>query len=77
MLVEDAGQRHGIARHLIARLIAAAPARQISELTASLLTQNGNVADLLRRVPGEFSLTGDGTTVNVRVGLASPWPPVL
>ena len=71
VLVEDAWQRHGIGRQLVAHLIAAAPARQITELTASVLAQNATVADLLRRVPGEFSLTRDGATVNVRVRLAS------
>jgi GNAT superfamily N-acetyltransferase len=70
VLVEDAWQRHGIGRHLVAHLIAAAPAREITELTASVLTQNDKVADLLRQVPGEFSLTRDGATVNVRVRLA-------
>jgi hypothetical protein len=29
------------------------------------------MAELLRQVPGEFSLTRDGTTVKVRVRLAS------
>jgi GNAT superfamily N-acetyltransferase len=57
VLVEDAWQRHGIGRHLVAHLIAAAPARQITELTASVLAQNGKVADLLRHVPGDFSVT--------------------
>lgn len=41
-----------------------------TELTASVLTQNAGVADLLRRIPGEFSLTRDGTTLIVRVRLA-------
>jgi GNAT superfamily N-acetyltransferase len=77
VLVEDAWQRHGIGRHLVAHLIAVAPARHITELTASVLTQNGKVADLLRQVPGEFSLTRDGTTVNVRVRLASAGSPCL
>jgi GNAT superfamily N-acetyltransferase len=71
VLVEDAWQRHGIGRHLVARLIAATLAREITELTASVLTQNGIMAELLRQVPGEFSLTRDGTTVKVRVRLAS------
>jgi hypothetical protein len=35
-----------IGRHLVAHLIAAAPARQVTELTASVLIQNGTVADL-------------------------------
>ncbi|HEX6527177.1 MAG TPA: GNAT family N-acetyltransferase [Streptosporangiaceae bacterium] len=74
VLVEDAWQRHGIGRQLVAHLIAAAPARQITELSASVLTQNGTVADLLRQVPGEFSLSYDGTTVNVRVRLQSHDP---
>ena len=75
VLVEDAWQRHGIGRNLVAHLIAAAPARQITELTACVLTRNGAVADLLRRVPGEFCLTRDGATVNVRVRLASAGRP--
>jgi GNAT superfamily N-acetyltransferase len=79
VLVEDAWQRHGIGRQLVARLIAAAPARQIAELTASVLTQNATIADLLRQVPGEFALTRHGTTVSVRVRLypparSLPWP---
>ena len=77
VLVEDAWQRRGIGRQLVAHLIAAARARQITELTASVLAQNGAVADLLRQVPGEFSLTRDGTTVNVRVRLASAGLPSL
>jgi GNAT superfamily N-acetyltransferase len=75
VLVEDAWQRHGIGRHLVAHLIAAAPAREITELTASVLTQNGKMADLLRQIPGEFSLTRDGPTVNVRMRLASAGSP--
>ncbi len=72
VLVEDAWQRHGIGRQLVAHLIAAACARQITELTASVLAQNARVADLLRQVPGEFSVTRDGTTVNARVCLNPP-----
>lgn len=78
VLVEDAWQRRGIGRQLVAHLIAAASARQITELTASVLTQNATAADLLRQVPGEFSLTRHGTTVSVRVRLhppAHPLPP--
>lgn len=71
MLVQDACQRHGIGRRLVAHLIAAAPARQISELTASVLIQNAQVAGLLRHVPGTFSLTRHGTSVTVLVRLAS------
>jgi GNAT superfamily N-acetyltransferase len=70
VLVEDDWQRHGIGRQLVEYLIATAPDRQITELTASILAQNAKVADLLRRVPGEFSLTRDGATLNVRVRLA-------
>jgi GNAT superfamily N-acetyltransferase len=72
VLVEDAWQRHGIGRHLVAHLIAAASAHQVTELTATVLAQNVRVADLLRQVPGQFSLTRDGTTVNVRVRLPLP-----
>jgi hypothetical protein len=32
------------------------------------------VANLLRQIPGDFSLTRDGTTVNVRVRLNSAGP---
>jgi hypothetical protein len=35
------------------------------------------VAGLLRQVPGEFSVTRDGTTVSVRVRLASAGPSPL
>lgn len=72
VLVEDTWQRHGIGRQLVAHLIAAASARQVTELTATVLAQNARVADLLRQVPGQFSLTRDGTTVNVRVRLPLP-----
>jgi GNAT superfamily N-acetyltransferase len=74
VLVEDAWQRHGIGRQLVAHLIAAAPARQITELTASVLAQNAKAADLLRQIPGEFSLTRHGMTVSVRVRLAPVGP---
>ena len=70
VLVEDAWQRRGIGRQLVARLMGAASASQITELTASVLAGNAKVADLLRQVPGDFSLTRDGTTINVRVRLA-------
>src|SRR5262249_51045068 len=56
VLVEDAWQRHGIGRRLVAHLVAAAPARGITVLTASVLAGNAALAHLLRRVPGEFSL---------------------
>lgn len=74
VLVEDAWQRHGIGRQLVAHLIAAAAPGRITELTAAVLAQNGKVADLLRQVPGEFSLTCDGMTISVRVRLASAGP---
>jgi GNAT superfamily N-acetyltransferase len=70
VLVEDAWQRRGVGGQLVAHLIASASVRQVSELTASVLTQNARVADLLRRIPGEFSLTRDGTTLIARVRLA-------
>lgn len=74
VLVEDAWQRHGIGRQLVTRLVAAAPARQITELTASVLTQNAAAADLLRQIPGEFSLTRHGATISARLRLHPPHP---
>jgi GNAT superfamily N-acetyltransferase len=43
VLVEDAWQRRGIGPQIVAHLIAVAAARQITELTASVLSQNGTV----------------------------------
>ncbi|HTA01708.1 MAG TPA: GNAT family N-acetyltransferase [Streptosporangiaceae bacterium] len=71
VLVEDAWQRQGISRQLVTHLVAAAPAREITEVTASVLALNAAVADLLRQIPGEFSLSRGGTTLNVRLRLAS------
>ena len=71
VLVEDAWQRRGVGRRLVAHLITAAPARGITALTASVLTDNAKVADLLRQVPGDFSLAIHGPTLNVRICLAS------
>jgi ribosomal protein S18 acetylase RimI-like enzyme len=69
VLVEDAWQRRGIGRRLVTELIAGASDRQITEVTASVLAQNAGVAELLRRVPGEFCMTRCGTTVEVRVAM--------
>jgi len=38
-------------------------------LTAAVLAANAGLADLLRRVPGEFSLARNGQTLDVRVRL--------
>ena len=70
VLVEDAWQRRGIGRRLVAYLLAVAHGRRITTLTASVLAGNAAVADLLRRVPGQFSLVSDGETLNVQVRLA-------
>jgi hypothetical protein len=51
-------------------LITAAPARGITTLTASVLATNTQVADLLRQVPGQFSIALDGEALNVQVCLA-------
>jgi GNAT superfamily N-acetyltransferase len=69
VLVEDAWQRRGIGQRLAAHLISAAPARGITTLTASIQAANAPVADLLRRVPGQFSIAIDGWVLNVRVCL--------
>jgi len=69
VLVEDAWQRRGIGRRLVAHLVSAAPARGITTLTASILAANAPVADLLRQVPGQFSVAADGWVLNVRVRL--------
>jgi GNAT superfamily N-acetyltransferase len=50
VLVEDAWQRQGISRQLVTHLVAAAPAREITEVTASVLALNAAVADLLRQI---------------------------
>jgi GNAT superfamily N-acetyltransferase len=72
VLVEDAWQRAGIGRRLVAHLIAIAHARGITSLTASVLAQNAKLADQLRQIPGEFSLAFDGPVLQVRIRLASP-----
>jgi GNAT superfamily N-acetyltransferase len=69
VLVEDAWQRRGIGRRLVAYLVAAAPARGITTLTAAVLAGNAEVAGLLRQVPGQFCIAGDGEILNVRVRL--------
>jgi GNAT superfamily N-acetyltransferase len=74
VLVEDAWQRRGIGRRLAAYLISAAPARGISMLTASILAANATVADLVRQVPGHFSIAADGGVLSVQVRLALPVP---
>jgi GNAT superfamily N-acetyltransferase len=74
VLVEDAWQRAGIGRRLVAHLIAAAHARGITSLTASVLAENAKAADLLRQIPGAFSLVFDGPVLQVRIRLAS-WHP--
>jgi GNAT superfamily N-acetyltransferase len=71
VLVEDAWQRAGIGRRLVTHLIATARGRGISSLTASVLAENAKVADLLRQVPGDFSITIDGPVLEVRIRLTS------
>jgi GNAT superfamily N-acetyltransferase len=75
VLVEDTWQRAGIGRRLVAHLIATAHARGITALTASVLADNAKVADLLRQIPGEFSLAFDGPVLKVQVRLVSPGIP--
>jgi len=72
VLVEDAWQRAGIGRRLVAHLIATAHARGITALTASVLADHAKVADLLRQIPGEFSLAFDGPVLKVQIRLVSP-----
>jgi hypothetical protein len=69
VLAEDAWQRRGIGRQLVACLVAAASASRVTELTAAVLAENARVAELLRQIPGEFSVTRDGTVLNVRIRL--------
>jgi GNAT superfamily N-acetyltransferase len=69
VLVEDAWQRRGIGRRVVTRLIAAAPARGITTVEASVLAENARIADLLRQVPGDFSLAIDGPALKVRIRL--------
>jgi hypothetical protein len=68
VLAEDAWQRRGIGRQLVACLVAASASR-VTELTAAVLAENARVAELLRQIPGEFSVTRDGTVLNVRIRL--------
>jgi GNAT superfamily N-acetyltransferase len=75
VLVEDAWQRAGIGRRLVAHLLGTARARGITSVTASVLADNAKAAELLRRIPGEFSLTYDGPVLKVRIRLASCWRP--
>jgi len=75
VLVEDAWQRAGIGRRLVAHLIATAHARGITVLTASVLAGNAKAADLLPQIRGELSLTFDGPVLKVQVRLVSPGHP--
>jgi GNAT superfamily N-acetyltransferase len=75
VLVEDAWQGAGVGHRLIAHLIGLARARGITSLTASVLAGNARVAEPLRQIPGEFSLTFDGPVRKVRIRLASSWHP--
>ncbi len=75
VLVEDAWQRAGIGRRLVAHLVTTARARGITTLTASVLAGNAKVADLLRQIPGEFSVASDGPALQVRIRLAHPGIP--
>jgi GNAT superfamily N-acetyltransferase len=72
VLVEDAWQRRGIGRRVVTRLIAAAPARGITVVEASVLAENAKVADLLQQVPGDFPLTIDGPAVKYGYCCAAP-----
>jgi GNAT superfamily N-acetyltransferase len=72
VLVEDAWQRAGIGRGLVAHLVETARARGITSLTASVLAENANLADLLRQIPGEYSVAFDGPALQVRIRLACP-----
>jgi GNAT superfamily N-acetyltransferase len=72
VLVEDAWQRAGIGRRLVAHLIATAHAREITTLTASVLADNARATDLLRQIPDEFSLAFDGPVLKAHIRLASP-----
>jgi GNAT superfamily N-acetyltransferase len=72
VLIEDAWQCCGIGRLLVSRLLQHAPSRGITVLTASVLARNEAAVNLLRRIPGTYSATITGTTVQVRVRLAPP-----
>jgi GNAT superfamily N-acetyltransferase len=69
VLVEDAWQRRGIGRRVVTRLIAGAPSRGITAVEASVLAENAKIADLLRQVPGDFSLAIAGPALKVRIRL--------
>ncbi len=71
VVVEDRWQRCGIGAALVAGLVAAAPGRGISVVTASVLTERAHVAQALRRIPGRFAIECHGPTVEVAVRLGS------
>lgn len=75
VLVEDAWQRAGIGRRLVAHLIATARARGITALRASVLAENAKVADLLGQIPGELCVAFDGPVLQVHIRLASSCHP--
>jgi hypothetical protein len=72
VLAEDVWQRRGIGQRLVSCLLQRAPARGITVLTASVLGCNETVANLLRRIPGAYSATITGSTLQVRVRLTRP-----
>jgi len=76
VVVEDAWQRHGIGTVLVASLVAGAGARGITVITATVLGSQVHLAQAMRRLPGDCTITSSGPTITAMIRLwsnASPW----
>jgi hypothetical protein len=69
VVVEDSWQQRGVGSGLVASLIAGAPARGITVVTATVQTERAWLAQALRRLPGECHVALCGPTLQVWVEL--------
>lgn len=74
VLVEDRWQRHGIGRRLVSLLALGAPSRGITVLTASVPACNEAIAQPLRRIPGAYSATITGPTLQITIAMHGSAP---
>lgn len=70
VLVEDAWQRHGIARMLLAELRRRAVAEGITTFTADVLSENAPVVSLVHAIAPQARVVGLGPERQVRIPLA-------